>query len=102
MSILPLVLTLGLSCSAQAATAQPPQPTDGVQSGGQQTAQPTDHQPDQPTDPPTDGQTDQKAPPPTPEHTGFHALAGNLMEDVKLLPSKQNLYLALIGGGAGR
>jgi hypothetical protein len=37
--------------------------------------------------------------PPTPEHTGIHALFGNLVEDVKHLPSKQNLYLAAIGGG---
>lgn len=37
--------------------------------------------------------------PPTPAHTGFRALAENLVEDVKKLPAKQNLYLALIGGG---
>jgi PAP2 superfamily len=37
--------------------------------------------------------------PPTPPHTGFRALAENLVEDVKKLPAKQNLYLALIGGG---
>jgi hypothetical protein len=37
--------------------------------------------------------------PPTPPHTGIRALAGNLVEDVKKLPAKQNLYLALIGGG---
>jgi hypothetical protein len=37
--------------------------------------------------------------PPTPEHTGIRALFGNLVEDVKHLPSKQNLYLAAIGGG---
>jgi PAP2 superfamily len=37
--------------------------------------------------------------PPTPPHTGFRALAINLVEDVKHLPAKQNLYLAAIGGG---
>jgi len=37
--------------------------------------------------------------PPTPEHTGIRALFGNLGEDVQHLPSKQNLYLAAIGGG---
>src|SRR6185436_14051763 len=37
--------------------------------------------------------------PPTPEHTGNRALAQNLIEDVKHLPAKQNLYLTLIGGG---
>jgi PAP2 superfamily len=37
--------------------------------------------------------------PPTPPHTGIRALAQNLVEDVKHLPAKQNLYLTLIGGG---
>src|SRR4051812_39704560 len=37
--------------------------------------------------------------PPTPEHTGFRALFGNLVEDVKHLPSKENAYIATIGGG---
>jgi hypothetical protein len=37
--------------------------------------------------------------PPTPPHTGIRALGENLVEDVKKLPAKQNLYLALIGGG---
>jgi hypothetical protein len=37
--------------------------------------------------------------PPTPPHTGVRALAGNLVEDVKHLPSKQNLYLTAIGAG---
>jgi len=37
--------------------------------------------------------------PPTPEHTGIHALFGNLLEDFKHLPSNQNLLL-VAGGGA--
>jgi membrane-associated phospholipid phosphatase len=37
--------------------------------------------------------------PPTAEHTGLRALVGNLGEDIKHLPSTQNLYLAAIGGG---
>ena len=37
--------------------------------------------------------------PPTPEHTGLRALVGNLVEDVKHLPSTQNVYIAAIGGG---
>jgi len=37
--------------------------------------------------------------PPTPPHTGIRALAENMVADVKHLPSKQNLYLAAIGGG---
>jgi hypothetical protein len=36
--------------------------------------------------------------PPTPPHTGIRALFANLVEDVKHLPAKQNLYLAGIGG----
>jgi hypothetical protein len=46
--------------------------------------------------------SDQKAgakEPPTPPHTGIRALVGNLVEDVQHLPSKQNLYLTMIGGG---
>lgn len=46
--------------------------------------------------------SDQKAEakePPTPPHTGIRALYGNLVEDVQHLPSKQNLYLTMIGGG---
>jgi membrane-associated phospholipid phosphatase len=44
---------------------------------------------------------DQKAEtkePPTPPHTGIRALIGNLGEDFKHLPSKQNALLAAIGG----
>ena len=37
--------------------------------------------------------------PPTPAHTGLRALFGNLVEDVKHLPSKQNAYIAGVGGG---
>jgi len=46
-------------------------------------------------------QKDQKAEaqkPPTPPSTGFKTLGHDLVEDVKLLPAKQNLYLAAIGG----
>ena len=49
----------------------------------------------------TSGQ-DQKAEakePPTPAHTGLRALFGNLVEDVKHLPSMQNVYIAGVGGG---
>ena len=45
---------------------------------------------------------DQKADaqePPTPEHTGLRALFGNLGEDIKRLPSVENLYIAGVGGG---
>src|SRR5262245_45607168 len=38
-------------------------------------------------------------PPPTPRHTGLKAMAKDLVEDVKHLPSKENLYWAGLGGG---
>jgi hypothetical protein len=47
---------------------------------------------------PNDQKAEQKEPP-TPPHTGIRALFANLLEDVKHLPAKQNLYLAGIGGG---
>lgn len=37
--------------------------------------------------------------PPTPPHTGIHALFRNLGDDFKHLPAKDNVYVALIGGG---
>jgi hypothetical protein len=47
---------------------------------------------------PADQQAEAKQPP-TPPRTGIRALFGNLLEDVQHLPSKQNLYLTMIGGG---
>src|SRR4029453_897515 len=38
-------------------------------------------------------------PPPTPRHTGLKAMAKDLVEDVKHLPSKENLFWAGLGGG---
>ena len=51
-----------------------------------------------------DGPQEQKADapedkPPTPAHTGFRALLVGLKDDITHLPSRQNLYLAGIGGG---
>ena len=37
--------------------------------------------------------------PPTPPHTGLRALGRGLVGDIKHLPAKENMYLALIGGG---
>lgn len=37
--------------------------------------------------------------PPTPAHTGIRALFGNLGEDIKQLPSLENVYIAALGGG---
>ena len=38
--------------------------------------------------------------PPTPRHTGIRALLDGLRLDITNLPSKPNLYLTMIGGGA--
>ena len=37
--------------------------------------------------------------PPTPPHTGFRAMARGLVADFTHLPAKENMYLALVGGG---
>jgi membrane-associated phospholipid phosphatase len=47
-----------------------------------------------------DPQYGQDKKPPTPPHTGVRALLDGLRLDIKNLPSKPNLYLALTGGGA--
>src|SRR5580765_653186 len=36
--------------------------------------------------------------PPTPPHTGLRALGRGLIGDIKHLPAKENMYLALVGG----
>ena len=51
------------------------------------------------TQPKPDDQKAEAKEPPTPPHTGIRALFANLVEDVRHLPSKQNLYLLGIGGG---
>jgi hypothetical protein len=38
-------------------------------------------------------------PPPTPEHTGIKAMLKDLVDDVKHLPSKENLFWSGVGGG---
>lgn len=50
-------------------------------------------------DPTQTQQPEEDKKPPTPTHTGIHALFYGLLEDVKHLPSKPNLYIAAIGGG---
>src|ERR1700675_141179 len=36
--------------------------------------------------------------PPTPPHTGLRALGRGVIGDIKHLPAKENMYLALVGG----
>jgi membrane-associated phospholipid phosphatase len=38
-------------------------------------------------------------PPPTPQHTGIKAMLRDMVEDVKNLPSKENLFWSGVGGG---
>jgi hypothetical protein len=47
------------------------------------------------------GQVVQKpaGPPPTPRHTGIKAMFKDIFQDVKHLPSKENLFWAGVGGG---
>ena len=81
-----VVLALALFDQSAGLAAQETQPT---QVAAQETQKPPDPQ-------------EQKAEakePPTPPHKGIRALAQNLIEDVKHIPAKQNLYLTLIGGG---
>jgi hypothetical protein len=98
MFFTPLVLTLGLGLANAVVQAQE-QTTPALV----QPQNPAAQQPDaaaSANDPQDPGQkkADQKEPP-TPEHTGLRALFGNLGEDIKNLPSRQNLYIASIGGG---
>ena len=103
--------------AAQSGQAQPSGQTEQAQPGGGSSANPADGSTDSDATPDpaqnpvsTTGQTPvptQKPPskhdlnePPTPEHTGIRALFGNLLEDFKLLPSMQNLYIAAGGGAA--
>jgi len=102
-----LVITLvTLALSGPAVTPQIAQAAAVEVQSIQQQQQPPQEQQPQAVDP--DAQTKPKSPsdqkaeakePPTPEHTGFRALFHNLVEDYQHLPSKQNLYLAGIGGG---
>lgn len=56
---------------------------------------------DPPQQPPQEQKPDkaEEKKPETPPHTGIHALFDGLKEDIHHLPSRPNLYLALIGGG---
>ena len=81
MCFTPLVLTLGLSLGGAVVQAQ--EPASRAQSKRQDPAD----------------QNAEANEPPTPPHTGIRALFGDLREDIKQLPSMQNLSIAGIGGG---
>src|SRR5262245_462146 len=84
-----VVLALALFDQSARVDAQEMQPAPVAAQEAQETQKPPDPQ----------GQKAEAKEPPTPPHTGIRALAHNLIEDVKHLPAKQNLYLTLIGGG---
>jgi membrane-associated phospholipid phosphatase len=92
MLLITTVLAVTLSGPIQQVPAQPQAASAGVQ---EQTADPQDQKPNAD---PQDHEAEAKEPP-TPVHTGIRALFGDLVEDVKHLPSKQNVYIAAIGGG---
>ncbi len=106
--LLTLVFTLGLSVPQAPVQASAPAPAPVAADPAAQTQPPSqgsgEPRPSSP-DPqasgggskPEDQQAEAKKPP-TPPHTGIRALAYNLVEDVKHLPAKQNLYLLGIGG----
>lgn len=80
------VLALQLAGAAAAAPDPPAQPATGSSAQEQKPSSPPD-------------QKAEAKEPPTPAHTGLRALFGNLVEDVKHLPSMQNVYIAGVGGG---
>jgi hypothetical protein len=57
-----------------------------------------DQQPQQPAPAGSDAPAEERKPPPQP-HTGIKALVSGFVEDVRHVPSPQNGYLALVGGG---
>jgi PAP2 superfamily len=99
-----LVITLvALTISGPTVASEIPQIVTDVQVAQQQTPANQPAQPPEPVDrdqakQPPDQKAEAKEPP-TPERTGIRALFHNLVEDYQKLPSKQNLYLAGIGGG---
>src|SRR5438093_583564 len=95
-----MLSTLVVALALSAPPASIPTPTDvGLVAQTQQPASGTSND-QRPADEqkPAEQKAEAKEPP-TPEHTGIRALFANLIEDIKHLPAKQNLYLAGLGGG---
>src|SRR6476620_2867062 len=96
MFLMTAILAMSLSASATTAVADVQMTTQP------ELAEPAQARPSSPPAPKAQDPKEQKTEakePPTPPHTGIRALFENLVEDVKHLPSKQNVYLAASGGG---
>lgn len=90
--LLPVVISVQLS--------MPPASNAGaVEQGTTSTARSPDHDQGAQRQPDSREPAEDKKPP-TPEHTGFRALFTNYLEDVKHLPSMENVFWTLGGGVA--
>jgi hypothetical protein len=90
MLIITSLLTATLAASIQLVPVSPVFVSAGLQDP---TPQPPQTKPD------AQEQKAEAKEPPTPPHTGIRALFGDLVQDVKHLPSKRNAYILAIGGG---
>jgi hypothetical protein len=91
MLVLALCAVLSLGAAAESlAGQQAAQPAAAEAAQGQGTAQPAPAGSNAPAE---------AKEPPTPPHTGLRALGTGLLGDVEHLPSIENMYLAIAGGG---
>jgi len=90
MLLITTVLAVALSAPVGSDSFQEPAPANGQ--AQVQTPAP-DPAPD-PAEQPADAKK-----PETPAHTGIRALFSGVVEDLKYIPSKKNLYIAAVGGG---
>ncbi len=94
MRLANFALLVGLAITPAVALAQDRAPAqDRPQPSGDDAAGAAAGQPQ------SQGQTADEKKPPTPPHTGIRALFTGLGDDFKHLPSAENAYLALMGGG---
>jgi len=105
--LLPLIISATLTAAAVEADARsivaPPESLTIAEANQNRDdrAKPDGQKPsdEKPSDQKPSDQKAENKEPPTPPRTGIRALFGNLIEDVQHLPSKQNLYLTMFGGG---
>jgi hypothetical protein len=78
--------------------AETPQDQGAVAPATQAAEEPAQSGAQQPAPAGSDRPAEEKKPP-TPPHTGLRALGTGLIDDIKHLPSAENMYLTLMGGG---